>query len=210
MTTYSNPDQVLADAHTALRAVVHGLSSDDLSRPTPCAGWSVAHVLQHAAGDQLAYVAAITGEGGPAEDPFAPSGDLVTTPAELVEPALVASAAAFALVDPAGHVSTPLPIGPVPALTGAAAAAVDAAVHAWDVAVATGQDSPLGEDLAAFLLSVAPTFVEPVRPYGVYAAALDGGTDTGSGTAAAGAPAAPAADALLRFLGRDPRWAPDA
>jgi hypothetical protein len=47
-------------------------------------------------------------------------------------------------VDPeAEELPTPLP--PVPTMTpdlAAAAAALDAAVHAWDVAVATGQPSP--------------------------------------------------------------------
>jgi uncharacterized protein (TIGR03086 family) len=196
MTTYTEPTAVIDRAHAALRQVVAALSADDLALPTPCAGWTVAHVLQHAAGDQRAYVAALTGEGGPTEDPFAPSGELAESPGALVEPALAASAAAFALVEPGSEVSTPLPIGPVPALSAAGAAAIDAAVHAWDVAVATGQDSPLDDDLAAFLLSVAPPLVEPVRPYGVYAAALDapGGADPGP------------ADALLRYLGRDPRW----
>ncbi|MBD8078529.1 TIGR03086 family metal-binding protein [Cellulosimicrobium arenosum] len=201
MTTCTEPTAVIDRAHAALRGVVATLSARDLHLPTPCDGWSVAHVLQHAAGDQLAYAAAITGEGGPTDDPFAPTGALDTTPVALVEPALVASAAAFALVDPAGEASTPLPIGPSPALTAAAAAGLDAAVHAWDVAVATGQDSPLDDDLAAFLLGVAPTFVEPVRPYGVYAAALDAPED------AVDTVPSPA-DELLRFLGRDPRWAP--
>ncbi len=201
MTTYTDPTAVLERAHTALRDVVAGLSAGDLARPTPCAGWTVAHVVQHAAGDQRAYAATITGEGGPTEDPFAPSGELTTTPGALVEPALAASAAAFATVDPAGDMTTPLPIGPVPALTGAAAAALDAAVHAWDLAVATGQASPLDDDLAAFLLSVAPQLVEPVRPYGVYAPALEADPDSGS-------TATTPADDLLRFLGRDPRWTP--
>lgn len=196
MTTFTDPTAVIDRAHAALRQVVAGLSATDLALPTPCAGWTVAHVLQHAGGDQRAYVAALTGEGGPTDDPFSPSGRLTESPRELVETALAASAAAFALVDPAGEVSTPLPIGPVPALSAAGAAAIDAAVHAWDVAVATGQRSPLDDDLADFLLSVAPPLVEPVRPYGVYAAALD---------APEGADPRPA-DALLRYLGRDPRW----
>ncbi|WP_435737475.1 TIGR03086 family metal-binding protein [Cellulosimicrobium sp. PMB13] len=196
MTTYTEPTAVIDRAHAALREVVAGLSGTDLTLPTPCDAWTVAQVLQHAAGDQRAYVAALTGRGGPEEDPFTPSGELAESPSGLVEAALAASAAAFALVDPDGEVSTPLPIGPVPALTAAGAAAIDAAVHAWDVAVATGQDSPLDDDLAAFLLTVAPGLVEPVRPYGVYAAALD---------APDGADPRPA-DALLRYLGRDPRW----
>ncbi|MCU7729134.1 TIGR03086 family metal-binding protein [Actinoplanes sp. KI2] len=187
---------ILDHAHTALRAATAALTTADLGRATPCAEWTVAQVLQHAAGDQLAYVSAITGEGGPAENPFAPSGVLAGTPAELVEPALTASAVAFASVDPAASTPTPLPQGALPAATAAGAAALDAGVHAWDVAVATGQRSPLDDELAARLLSVARAIVEPLRPYGAYAPALESHEDDG------------AAAELLRYLGRDPHWSP--
>jgi hypothetical protein len=113
-----------------------------------------------------------------------------------VEPALVASSAAFATVDPAGLTPTPLPQGALPAATAAGAAALDAGVHAWDVAVATGQLARLNDldDLAAELLPVARALVEPLRQYGAYAAALPPGEHDS------------AAAELLRYLGRDPRW----
>jgi uncharacterized protein (TIGR03086 family) len=187
---------ILDRAHSALRDATAALTTEDLGRATPCTQWTVAQVLQHSAGDQLAFVSAITGQGGPAENPFTPSGVLTGTPAELVEPTLTASAAAFATVDPAGTAPTPLPHGALPAATAAGAAALDAAVHAWDVAVATGQPSPLDDDLAAQLLPVARAIVEPLRQYGAYAPALEPGEDDG------------AAAELLRYLGRDPRWTP--
>jgi hypothetical protein len=69
------------------------------------------------------------------------------------------------------------------------------AVHAWDIAAATGQAAPLPAELAARLMPVALAIVEPLRAYGVYAAALppEPGDD--------------AAAALLRYLGRPPAWA---
>ena len=189
---------ILDRAHTALRAATAGLTAADLDRATPCAAWNVAQVLQHSAGDQLAYASAITGQDGPAENPFTPSGHLAVAPAQLVEPTLTASAAAFASVDPAATTPTPLPQGALPAATAAGAAALDAGVHAWDVAVATGQPSPLDDDLAAQLLPVARAIVEPLRQYGAYAPALKPGEDDG------------AAAELLRYLGRDPHWTPAA
>ena len=185
---------VLDRAHVALRETVAALTSADLGRPTPCDRWTVAQVMQHAAGDQLAYVAAVTGHGGPAEDPFAPSGTLAGDPMDLIEPVLAASAAAFATVDPAGTAPTPLPHGALPAATAVGAAALDAAVHAWDIAVATGQPARLDDDLAAELLPVARAIVEPLRQYGAFAAALPVGEHDG------------AAAELLRYLGRDPQW----
>jgi len=185
---------VLDRAHAALRAATVALTEADLDRPTPCGKWTVAQVIQHAAGDQRAYAVVITGQDGPADDPFAPSGTLSGSPAELMEPALAAAAAAYATVDPAGSAPTPLPQGVLPAATAAGAAALDAGVHAWDVAVATGQPAGLDDDLAARLLPVARAIVEPLRRYGAYAPALEPAETDG-----------PVAE-LLRYLGRDPRW----
>ena len=69
---------------------------------------------------------------------------------------------------------------------------LDAAIHAWDIAVATGQGSLLIPELARALTPVAKSIVEPLRQYGVYAAAV--------------APPADADDAaaLLGYLGRRP------
>ncbi|MGC4745564.1 TIGR03086 family metal-binding protein [Micromonospora sp. DT201] len=187
---------ILDRAHAALRDATAALTAADLGKPTPCAEWNVVQVLQHSAGDQLAFVAAITGQNGPTENPFTPSGVLAGTPAELVEPTLTASAAAFAMVDPAGTTPTPLPHGALPAATAAGAAALDAGVHAWDIAIAASQPSPLDDDLAAQLLPVARAIVEPLRQYGAYAPALEPRENDS------------AAAKLLRYLGRDPLWTP--
>jgi uncharacterized protein (TIGR03086 family) len=153
-------------------------------------------VLQHAAGDQLGYAAAITGGPGPAEDPFDPSGTLDRDPAAFLEEALRASAAAYATVSPdAAEVPNPLPQGPMPAWLAAGAAALDAGVHAWDIAVATGQDSPLTPAMARQLLAVATEIVEPLRAYGAYAPALE--SRPGDDVAA-----------LLAYLGRRPDFRP--
>ncbi|WUI04158.1 TIGR03086 family metal-binding protein [Spirillospora sp. NBC_00431] len=185
---------VLDTAHEALRAAVRDLSDQDLRRPTPCSEWNVTQVLQHAAGDQLAYASSITGEPGPGFNPFEPSGELSGSPMAFLEPMVSACAAAWATVDrDAGSVAVPVPPGSLKPEAGAGAAALDAAVHAWDIAVATGRPSPLTPDLARRLMDVATQIVEPLRPYGAYAAAIahSGGDD---------------AAALLRYLGRDPAW----
>lgn len=44
-------------------------------------------------------------------------------------------------------------------------AALDAAVHAWDIAVATGQPSPLTPSLALTLRPVANALANPLRGY---------------------------------------------
>ena len=186
---------VLSAAHDALRRAVDAVPADAWSDATPCEAWTVAQVLQHAAGDQLGYAGVITGSGFPPFDPFAPSGVIDGDPRAFLSPTLDASAAAFATVDPDDTaVAVPLPHGPLAAPVAVGACALDAAIHAWDIAVATGQPSPLGDDLAAQLQPVALAIVEPLRGF-AYAPALP---DPAEGRS-------PLAD-LLRYLGRDPGW----
>ncbi|MBH0775493.1 TIGR03086 family metal-binding protein [Nocardia bovistercoris] len=187
---------VLAASHRALEQAVADVAADQWQLPTPCSEWSVTQVVQHAAGDQLAYASALGVGAGPAEDPFAPSGQLDGTAAALVENAIAVTATAWATVtDAAETVPTPLPHGPLPTPIAAVLCALDAAVHAWDIAVATGRPSPLTDELAGHLLAAATGTVEPLRQWGAYGPVVD----------AAGQSATPAVDELLRYLGRDPR-----
>jgi uncharacterized protein (TIGR03086 family) len=187
---------VLQRSHVALRTAIGGVPDGGWTAPTPCEAWTVTQVLQHAAGDQQGYAAVLTGDGFPTEDPFAPSGRLAGSPADLLEPALAAAAAAFGAVQPGQPaVAVPLPGGPFPAETAVGACGRDAAVHAWDIAVATGQPSPVDDALAAELLPTARAIVDPLRGF-AYAPALPGDSSDG------------ALDELLRYLGRNPRWTP--
>jgi uncharacterized protein (TIGR03086 family) len=182
---------VLDASHEALRKVV----GDGWDRPTPCAGWTVAQVFQHAVGDQLGFAAALTGEPGPSFNPFDPSGVLEEDPVAFMEAALARSAKAWAAVDrDAAEVPTPVPPHKMSPWSGSTACALDAAVHAWDIAVATGRPSPLTPELARPLLAVAKEIVEPLRAWGAYAAAL--APEPGDDDVAL----------LLRYLGRDPHW----
>jgi uncharacterized protein (TIGR03086 family) len=191
----ATPRDMLNDAQHALRTTVLGVAEGDWHRPTPCDEWNVTQVLQHAAGDQLAYAAAITGQPGPSENPFTPSGHLDEEPLDVLDRAVAAAAAAWASVgDDVQDAPTPLPQGPMPAWLGVGACALDAAVHAWDIAVATGQKSPLTPPLAGWLMTVATSIVEPLRGYGAYKPAIE--PDAADDEVAT----------LLRYLGRRPGW----
>ncbi|MCO5998933.1 TIGR03086 family metal-binding protein [Actinoallomurus rhizosphaericola] len=185
---------LLEQAHSALRASVAEVADADWPAKTPCERWNVAQVLRHAAGDQRAYAAALTGEGGPEENPFDPAAEAPGDPKDLLESALDVSARAFAAVTPdAQAVPTPLPQGALRAELAVGAAALDAAVHAWDIAMAGGRPSPLHADLSERLLPVAEAIAEPLRGF-AFAPALDP------------RPGDDATAALLRHLGRDPEW----
>jgi uncharacterized protein (TIGR03086 family) len=189
-----NTWRTLLDAsHQALRTVTAGLTEADKDKATPCEKWTVTQVLQHATGDQIGYAAAITGGPWPSEDPFAPSGRLDGDPVAFLETGLSASATAYTQIgDDDPTVATPLPQGAMPAWQAAGACALDAAVHAWDIAVATSQPSPLTTPMARDLLEVAITIVEPLRGF-AYGPSLPSAPGDGD------------VENLLRYLGRDPR-----
>lgn len=189
---------VLTTALDALRHVTTvAVDAERLDEPTPCEGWTVAQVLLHAAGDQHAWASTVGTGSLPSYNPFDPPHRIDGGIAETVEKAIEAAGGAWAGVDPAAEsVRTPLPPAPeLPPALAAAACALDAAVHAWDVAVATGQPTPLTDALAEQLMPAARATVEPLRGF-AYAPALP--------VQAADDPAA----ALLRYLGRDPHWTP--
>ncbi|WP_216590012.1 TIGR03086 family metal-binding protein [Streptomyces brasiliscabiei] len=187
---------VLDGSHEALRTAVRAVPADGWQLPTPCEGWSVAQVFQHTVGGQIGYAAALTGEPGPDFDPFAPSGQMEgVDPAAFLEDALARTAKAWAAVDrDATEVPVPVPPHRMSLWSASAACGLDAAVHAWDIAVATGRPSPLTPELARPLLKIAREIVEPLRPHGAYTAALT--TEQGDDDVAD----------LLRYLGRDPHW----
>lgn len=187
---------VLTTSLDLLRQVAIRVPADQLDNPTPCSDWTVAQVLLHAAGDQHAWASSFSSSPRPAYNPFAPAKQLDSTIDDLIEPAIQAATAAWAGVGPAAEpVPTPLP--PFPTMTpelAAATCALDAAIHAWDIAVATRQPSPLTAALARQLQPAADATAEPLRGFAYAPALPDHATD-------------PAAS-LLRYLGRNPNWTP--
>ncbi|MFD9077995.1 TIGR03086 family metal-binding protein [Streptomyces erythrochromogenes] len=184
--------KLLADAHDYLLTAVRGVPAEAWGDPTPCTGWTVRQVLNHARLDQQALVMQITGVA-PASDPFEPEDATAGDPVGELAAVLEATAAAWE--SRRGDESVPTPMGPMPADVGTAAAALDAGIHAWDIARATGQDLPLAEELAEGLEDIAARIVDFVRDsFGKYAPPLvvpEG---------------ASRAEKLLAFTGRDPRW----
>lgn len=186
---------MIATSLQLLREVADRVPADRLDNPTPCTEWTVTQVLFHAAGDQHAWASFIGTGSLPSWDPFTPPATLDGNVGELIGPAVQAATTAWATVGPDTEaVRTPLPPFPtMPPELAAGACAVDAAIHGWDIAVATGQPSPLTVALADQLQPAARAIVEPLRGF-AYAPAL---------------PVRPeddAVSALLRYLGRDPYW----
>ncbi|MFJ9905526.1 TIGR03086 family metal-binding protein [Streptomyces sp. NPDC101152] len=187
--------EVLTHAHAYLAEVVASVGQSAWGAPTPCSEWTVRQVLNHARVDQQAYGLAITG-GRPDSDPFHPADTLDADPAAELDKVLRQVADAYAGL-PADSDQVPTPLGPLPPWIAAGAAAMDAAVHAWDIAVATGQDRPLSPERAEGIRPAADHLVDRLRDaYRVFAPAVEGSRDHDR------------AEALPAFLGRDPHWRP--
>ncbi|MFI6353953.1 TIGR03086 family metal-binding protein [Streptomyces sp. NPDC050743] len=174
--------------------MVAAVPEEDWGRPAPCSEWTVRRVLNRARIDQQAY-GLVLRAGRPGEDPFRLADALHGGPLAELDKVLDAVADACA-GPPADAGSVPAPLGLLPLPPAAGAGALDAAVHAWDIAVATGRIRPLAPAPAAGLGPVADQLVPRLREYGVFAPAL--ASDGPQGAAAS----------LLAFLGRGPEWAP--
>ncbi|MFE5710441.1 TIGR03086 family metal-binding protein [Streptomyces sp. NPDC056501] len=184
--------KLLAEAHDYLLAAARGVPAGAWGDSTPCSEWTVRQVLNHARLDQLALVMQITGVA-PEGDPFEPADAMTDDPVAELTAVLETATAAWESGRDAE--SVPTPMGPMPADMGTAAAALDAGIHAWDIARATGQDLPLTEEMAEALEDIASKLVDFVRDsFGKYAPPLP-------------APeGATRAERLLAFTGRDPHW----
>jgi uncharacterized protein (TIGR03086 family) len=175
------------------RGALGGVRPTDLARPTPCAGWTLDRLLDHMDDALDAFTEGADGTIG--LDP--PHRTLDVRVATLQTKACALLGAWSLPTCPHAVLVGGLP---TPTAVVVRAAALEIAVHGWDVARATGRGSPLPEALAAHLLAVARVLVDDADRTG----------RTGRFAAAyAVPPGAPAADRLLGFLGRPPHWHSD-
>jgi uncharacterized protein (TIGR03086 family) len=163
------------------RVALADVGPDDLDAPTPCAGWTLARLLEHMEDALDAFTEAAAGEVH--VDPGSPGADRVDTlrvkACTLLGAWTDARTGTIAVGD--RHLQAPLLVE---------TAALEIAVHGWDVAQATGRRTPIPDDLARGLQPVAARIVRPA--------------DRGGRFGPAHRPAVPATptDALMAFLGR--------
>ncbi|WP_215816693.1 TIGR03086 family metal-binding protein [Pimelobacter sp. 30-1] len=139
---------VLQRALDYTRAALGTITCADVDRPTPCAGWDLADLLAHMEDALDAFAEAADGTIGLRSAAPAPLEARVTSLQTKACGLLAAwMRASSPYVDVGGH---PLPVDAVARL-----AAVEIAVHGWDVGRTTGRGTPLPERLAAELLPTA-------------------------------------------------------
>jgi uncharacterized protein (TIGR03086 family) len=184
----------LAAQATEVSRVVAGVREEQLTDPTPCAGTSVAGLLDHLAGLTLAF--RLGAEKEPQQgSPRADADQLPADWRDLLPARLDALAAAWR--EPAAWEGvTEVGGARLPSAAMGVVAANEVLVHGWDLAVATGQpyraDPATAERCLAFVAEVPAdmrsSMFGPVVP-------IDDD--------------APVLDRLLGLTGRDPGWAPE-
>jgi len=166
-----------------------------LSRPTPCREWDLRMLLRHACESLAAFGEGIEA-GRVGLDPAAEDAVLAADPARAFRDR--AGQLLDAWTGP-GHQRRQV-VGiagcPLAASVMAAAAALEVAVHGWDISRACGQRQPIPPALAAGLVAIAPVLVPRTGRHPLFAAPVT--------VAATAGPS----DRLAAFLGRSPDIAP--
>ena len=137
--------------------VVLAVTPEILPRPTPCRDWDLRMLLRHACESLAAFGEGIEA-GRVGLDPAAEDGALAADPARAFRDRACQLLDAWTgpshqrqIVDIAGC--------PLAASVMAAAAALEVAVHGWDISRACGQRQPIPRALAIDLLAITPVLV---------------------------------------------------
>src|SRR5690348_3263793 len=196
----SGPDLIELDA-TAVRAsvdLVAQLTPADLTRPTPCAGWTLYGLLAHMATQHYGFAAAAAGQEGPGPWQLRRLGP---DPAQDYRDAAGTALAAFAADGVPGREFTLPEFTPrqrFPAAQAISFHFIDYVVHSWDVARALGLPVSFAPGLLAAARGVAsqvPGGEARLRPGAAFAPAVPGpGNGDGS------------LDEIVALLGRSPAW----
>ena len=174
--------------------VALAVTPEILSRPTPCRLWDLRMLLRHGC-ESLAVFGEGIEAGRVGLDRAPEDGALPADPARAFR------GRADQLLDAwTGHGSQRRVVDiagcPLAASVMAAAAALEVAVHGWDISRACGQRQPIPRALATGLLTIAPVLVPRTGRHPLFAAPV-----------AVAATAGPS-DRLVAFLGRSPGTAP--
>ncbi|WP_433797132.1 TIGR03086 family metal-binding protein [Actinoplanes sp. CA-252034] len=128
------------------------VTPDDLSRPTPCAGWDLAHLIAHMSAQHRGFAAAAAGRGADPEPwRIVPTDDPVADHRKAADEVL----AAFTTAEQAEFTMPEIASQTIPALMAVGFHLVDYVVHAWDVAVARGVPFDPAPELVAACLPIA-------------------------------------------------------
>jgi uncharacterized protein (TIGR03086 family) len=137
------------------RVMLADVRPDNLDRATPCAGWTLGHLLAHMEDALDAFTEAAAGRVD--VEPVPPT----TTRVDALQEKACALLGAWMAARPS---SEPVEVGDhgleAPLLV--ATAALEITVHGWDVGQSTGRRTRIPDDLAEGLLAIAQHVIDPV------------------------------------------------
>ena len=180
--------EALERAHEHLVTTVGGIAPEALSTPSACDGWDLRALLNHTLGAGWMFTLANHGQAVPEDGGDLVGDDHVAACTKLAE-ANVASWRGPDALD--GERAFPFGTFPAPVALGINVGEI--AIHAWDVAKATGQDATIDPEVAELLLDFYRGLpLDAFREHGAF------------GPEVAVDPSAPAADRVLGLLGFQP------
>lgn len=178
---------LFADALDLVSEQVEATSDQEWEAASPCEGWRAIDVLSHVTGTVQKAVTAMSG-GDYASTPAEAASEVDTTEAIARWKESAARAADAVLTADLDRV-VPSPRGELPLRQALELPVADLAVHAWDIAVSTGRDLELSEELRAHVGGMTRAMPEASR-------------GDAFGPAVEAPPGASATDELMAFLGR--------
>ncbi|WP_230486820.1 TIGR03086 family metal-binding protein [Nocardioides anomalus] len=146
----------------ALADLVRGVRDDQLGDPTPCPAYSVGDLVDHIGGLAVAFTSAARKDSREGHAPSADGARLEDGFRDRIAAALTELGEAWQ--DRAAYGGTTM-AGPVelPAVQAALVALDEVTVHAWDLAVATGQPYPADPVAVDACRAFVASFEPPAR-----------------------------------------------
>lgn len=154
-----SPVQQLARSLDDTRTLVDGVRDDQWEQPTPCAEWSVLDVVQHLTAGNHLFASALLGDDPSPSDAGLRSDEAGPAYRESAEALL----AAFGSPGVLERVVV-VPFGAVPGVVALHLRLVEALVHGWDVARATGQQAGHDDEIAEQALGFTRAKLSEVPP----------------------------------------------
>ena len=169
--------------------LVNGIGDDQWDNATPCSKWNVRELVQHTVGVMANFAAGAANEPIPGDPMDYDLGGDAGAACAAVAADCVANWKAR------GELESMVSLGEneFPGMVGININLLDAYVHGWDIAEATGQDAQLDESISAALNGFAQQAIPPAPREGDNFWAV---VDAGDGASSAAQ--------MLGYLGRNP------
>jgi uncharacterized protein (TIGR03086 family) len=162
-----NLPEIHEQALRATGTVVEGVTDRQLDLPTPCDGWSVRELLNHIVSGNLWAAELAAGQS------IADVGDRLDGDTLGADPAgayRASAALALAAFNAPGAMDAPCAVsyGPVPGSVYCGHRILDVAIHGWDLAKATGQDTTLDPDLVDAVAGIVAPQMDMLAGSGMF------------------------------------------